>query len=289
MIDDSDERLRRARTAVGSLSAGDVGGAERIASELSDLPTLLSQSDRPGAEWAIDQIEVLAKQYPQSPRIAASFSRSLTAFIEHDSGRSAVERKLRRLRGLASAYLDNPEVAAVLAAAYANVALSRQVAVEFPALSTEAAGTVETIADKHPSDGRIAIHLALILQERAERATDPAERAAAAHRIQTLAARHPGNEYIATVRNLVNRPQQRQGGCYVATAVYGSYDCPQVMVLRRFRDRSLVKTPLGRLAIRVYYATSPSLIRVLGRRRWFTVGLRPWLDRLVARLERAGF
>ena len=26
------------------------------------------------------------------------------------------------------------------------------------------------------------------------------------------------------------------GACYVATAVYGSYDCPEVWTLRRFRD-----------------------------------------------------
>lgn len=27
-------------------------------------------------------------------------------------------------------------------------------------------------------------------------------------------------------------------GCYVATCVYGSYDCPEVWTLRRFRDYS---------------------------------------------------
>lgn len=32
------------------------------------------------------------------------------------------------------------------------------------------------------------------------------------------------------------------GGCYVATAVYGSYDCPQVWTLRRFRDNTLAAT-----------------------------------------------
>ena len=32
------------------------------------------------------------------------------------------------------------------------------------------------------------------------------------------------------------------GGCYVATAVYGSYDCPQVWTLRRYRDDTLAET-----------------------------------------------
>ena len=33
-------------------------------------------------------------------------------------------------------------------------------------------------------------------------------------------------------------------GCYVATCVYGSYDCPQVWTLRRFRDNTLAETML---------------------------------------------
>ena len=36
------------------------------------------------------------------------------------------------------------------------------------------------------------------------------------------------------------------GGCYVATCVYGSYDCPQVWTLRRFRDDTLGSTWYGR-------------------------------------------
>ena len=39
-------------------------------------------------------------------------------------------------------------------------------------------------------------------------------------------------------------------GCYIATAVYGSYDCPEVWTLRRFRDEVLRESVLGRLFIR---------------------------------------
>ncbi|MDR0918559.1 MAG: hypothetical protein LBM93_04840 [Oscillospiraceae bacterium] len=34
--------------------------------------------------------------------------------------------------------------------------------------------------------------------------------------------------------NASNSPNS--GRCYIATAVYGSYDCPEVWTLRRFRD-----------------------------------------------------
>ena len=56
----------------------------------------------------------------------------------------------------------------------------------------------------------------------------------------------------------------QQYGCYVATAVYGSYDCPQVWTLRRFRDYTLAETWYGRAFIRAYYAVSPTLVKWFG-------------------------
>lgn len=61
---------------------------------------------------------------------------------------------------------------------------------------------------------------------------------------------------------------QRQG-CYIATAVYGSYDCPEVWVLRRFRDYSLAKSYYGRIFIKIYYKISPILVKWFGNTYWF--------------------
>ena len=36
-----------------------------------------------------------------------------------------------------------------------------------------------------------------------------------------------------------NSSTNSSGGCYIATCVYGSYNCPSVYVLRRFRDNFL--------------------------------------------------
>jgi len=77
-------------------------------------------------------------------------------------------------------------------------------------------------------------------------------------------------------------------GCYIATCVYGSYDCPEVWTLRRFRDSILGSSAFGRTFIRVYYATSPTLVRLLGKNKLFLAFWRNSLNTLVDRLRRSG-
>ena len=78
------------------------------------------------------------------------------------------------------------------------------------------------------------------------------------------------------------------GGCYVATCVYGSYDCPQVWTLRRYRDDTLGSTWYGRLFIRTYYAISPTLVKWFGNTYWFKKLWKGKLDRMVAKLQSNG-
>jgi hypothetical protein len=85
-----------------------------------------------------------------------------------------------------------------------------------------------------------------------------------------------------------NGGETKYGGCYVATAVYGSYECPQVWVLRRYRDDRLSTSAPGRAFIRCYYAVSPSLVRTFGKRQWFTRLFKARLDKLVERLVAKG-
>lgn len=77
-------------------------------------------------------------------------------------------------------------------------------------------------------------------------------------------------------------------GCYVATAVYGSYDCPQVWTLRRFRDNTLAQTWYGRAFVKTYYAISPTLVKWFGSTEWFKKMWRGTLDRMVAKLQSKG-
>ena len=84
------------------------------------------------------------------------------------------------------------------------------------------------------------------------------------------------------------KPATQSGGCYVATAVYGSYDCPQVWTLRRFRDYTLAETWYGRAFIRTYYAISPTLVKWFGHTEWFKKMWKGKLDRMVANLNAEG-
>ena len=91
-----------------------------------------------------------------------------------------------------------------------------------------------------------------------------------------------------TVQPLLEVSVEQSGGCYVATAVYGSYDCPQVWTLRRFRDDILAKNFFGRTFIRLYYAVSPTLVRWFGHTGWFKRMWQGTLDRMVAKLQARG-
>ena len=80
----------------------------------------------------------------------------------------------------------------------------------------------------------------------------------------------------------------KNSGCYIATAVYGSYDCPQVWTLRRYRDDTLAETWYGRVFIRIYYTVSPTLVKRFGHTEWFKKLWKVKLDRMVYNLNSEG-
>jgi hypothetical protein len=87
-----------------------------------------------------------------------------------------------------------------------------------------------------------------------------------------------------------NKPEAsaKKGGCYVATCVYGSYDCPPVWTLRRFRDDVLSNNLFGRIFIKLYYATSPTIVKLFGNFEWFHKMWKKPLDKLVSKLQENG-
>jgi hypothetical protein len=57
------------------------------------------------------------------------------------------------------------------------------------------------------------------------------------------------------------------GGCFVATAAYGSRTHPDVVALRRFRDEVLVRHAAGRAFVAAYRVIGPQLARFVSPRR----------------------
>ncbi len=95
-------------------------------------------------------------------------------------------------------------------------------------------------------------------------------------------------KYKPASPNKSNNESNSSGGCYVATCVYGSYDCPQVWTLRRYRDYTLAETWHGRAFIKTYYAISPTLVKWFGHTEWFKKMWQGKLDRMVSKLQDEG-
>lgn len=97
-------------------------------------------------------------------------------------------------------------------------------------------------------------------------------------------------KYAAKIKsyNAFYQVPETSSGCYIATAVYGSYDCPQVWTLRRFRDNILANTWYGRTFIQIYYAISPTMVRWFGNAAWFQNFWREKLDKLIDYLREHG-
>jgi hypothetical protein len=83
-------------------------------------------------------------------------------------------------------------------------------------------------------------------------------------------------------------PVSQKSGCFIATSVYGSYDCPPVWTLRRYRDETLQLTFFGKAFIKIYYLLSPALVRKFGQTNWFKMVFQKMLDKLVTYLEAKG-
>ncbi len=85
--------------------------------------------------------------------------------------------------------------------------------------------------------------------------------------------------------NLKKENSQKEG-CYIATAVYGSYEAPEVLILRRFRDNVLMKYKVGRIFIEVYYTYSPKAARRLKESIRINHFVKMILDRWVCYLDK---
>lgn len=176
---------------------------------------------------------------------------------------------------------------------YGNVVKSDriQTITLFNTLSIEFVNSLEHIIDKFPSgDNRTLPYYQLAMKhlEYVLKNGSLANPHAVQQRIMSFHRAWNKVDASHIVPSAPPAPGAKQGGCYVATAVYGSYDCPQVWTLRRYRDNTLAKSWYGRAFIRTYYAISPTLVKWFGETAWFKNMCKPKLDRMVERLKCEG-
>ena len=58
---------------------------------------------------------------------------------------------------------------------------------------------------------------------------------------------------------------EKKSGCFIATATYGSYNSPEVLLLRKWRDNVLLKSSSGKIFVDFYYKVSPSIAKIIGK------------------------
>jgi hypothetical protein len=64
------------------------------------------------------------------------------------------------------------------------------------------------------------------------------------------------------------------GGCFIATAAYGSYLHPFVYILRTFRDTVLLASSFGSSFVEWYYQVSPPIAEVIAHNSALSAGVR---------------
>ncbi|MHB9098352.1 MAG: CFI-box-CTERM domain-containing protein, partial [Syntrophales bacterium] len=76
--------------------------------------------------------------------------------------------------------------------------------------------------------------------------------------------------------NFTTSENSDSGSCFIATAVYGSYDDPHVRVLRTLRDRYLLPNAWGTAVVAVYYQYSPPVAAFIREHNFLRTPIR-WL------------
>jgi hypothetical protein len=71
--------------------------------------------------------------------------------------------------------------------------------------------------------------------------------------------------------------QEKDGQCFVVTAVYGTPLAQEVNTMRSFRDEFLLRYQAGRLFVSTYYRVSPPAARFISSRRHLRSFLRTML------------
>lgn len=74
-------------------------------------------------------------------------------------------------------------------------------------------------------------------------------------------------------------------GCYIATAIYGDYNSPEVITLRRFRDQYLLERSWGKCFVSFYYKYSPAVVKKMKNKATLNLIIKYALDYFVIKIK----
>lgn len=106
------------------------------------------------------------------------------------------------------------------------------------------------------------------------------------HKISTSSSSYSRNTGYPSYSSPTSSSHSRHSeGCYIATMAYGDYDHPKVLVLRSYRDNVLKSNIGGRIFIRIYYAISPIMVKMLKNNIIINNAIRQQLDRMIEHIN----
>lgn len=78
--------------------------------------------------------------------------------------------------------------------------------------------------------------------------------------------------------------EKKSGGCFIATAAFGSPLAPEVLIFRRFRDEVLIPSTLGKMFVKGYYVALPPVAFLISKSRFLQIATRRVLLQPILRL-----
>jgi hypothetical protein len=79
------------------------------------------------------------------------------------------------------------------------------------------------------------------------------------------------------------------GGCFIATAAFGTDMEPEVVTLRNFRDETLLPNPAGKMFVEAYYKISPPIANFIRGSEPLKAAVRAGLEPIVFGLDKLGY
>ncbi len=99
--------------------------------------------------------------------------------------------------------------------------------------------------------------------------------------IAVVAASGTASSSTSTATGSVSSSGGGGSGCFIATAAFGSYLDPHVMVLRHFRDNVLLQSELGTSFVKFYYIHSPPIADFIAKHDILRLAMRLALTPLI--------